>query len=306
MLECETKPKVKTIRLTFDRKKRQQEEFNFVCSCNKSWPLSDSASISSHFSGAGLAPLIKPHRLQFSSLFQYYSYKVKLLVNPKNRTVSSKTLISCNECDKAFDLKTEDLALELNDHLSTHFKLNKSFCYICDRKVSDLNRHLDEYFSIHQDKLLSMAPCIHPQESTVEKECKKCGDLYVPDSRLPDWMARATCQKCLHNSVQDRIEKGKVILCTYCRQGKFGVTQKFGNVDISICVQCTKMAQAFYKMTDDGQCTSYVTGMLNELVSILIFSAKIQNSNLTYRRRSSTDSSRTSSTNSGCNGCGSG
>ena len=289
MLECEMQdqPKVKTIRLTFDRlqQKRQQEEkekklttFNFVCSsCPKSWPLSDSASISEHFAQTGLAPLIKPHRLQFSSLFQYYSYKVKLLVNPKNHTVSSKTFISCNECDKAFDIK-DDLALDLNDHLGTHLKLNKNFCYFCDRKVPDLHRHLDEYFSIHQDKLVSMAPCIHPDETLlsstqVENECKKCGEQYVPDPRLPDWMSRATCQTCLEKCSRfqnQKSEKGKVILCTYCRQGKFGMTKKLdasGKLEISICVQCTKMAQAFYKMTDALQCTSYVTGMLNELVS---------------------------------------
>ena len=285
MLECEMQdqPKVKTIRLTFDRpqQKRQQEKkenlttFNFVCSsCPKSWPLSDSASISAHLAQTGLAPLIKPHRLQFSSLFQYYSYKVKLLVNPKSHTVSSKTLLACNECDKAFDIK-DDLALDLHDHLKTHLKPNKNFCYICDRKVPDLSRHMDEYFSIHQDKLVAMAPCIHPEETSteVENECKKCGEQYVPDPRLPDWMSRATCQKCLEKCSRfqnQKSEKGKVILCTYCRQGKFGMTKKLDGdpkLEISICVQCTQMAQAFFKMTDALQCTRYVTGMLNELVS---------------------------------------
>ena len=38
-------------------------------------------------------------------------------------------------------------------------------------------------------------------------------------------------------------------------------------LEISICVQCTQMAQAFFKMTDALQCNRYVTGMLNELVS---------------------------------------
>ena len=100
MLEMQ-EPKVKTIRLTFDstsHTSQSQLNFSFVCSsCPQTWPLEDSASISAHFAQHGTAPLIKPHRLAFSSLYQYYTYKVKLLVNPMNRQVSSKTFLSCNE-----------------------------------------------------------------------------------------------------------------------------------------------------------------------------------------------------------------
>ena len=169
------------------------------------------------------------------------------------------------------------MALELNDHLEDfHEKPSKKFCYICDRRVSDLNRHLDEYFSIHQDKLVSMAPCIHPEDaensSEFENECKKCHENYVPDPRLPDWMSRASCQKCLKWCLKnDDSVTSKVILCSYCRQGKFGFTKKSQNFEISMCISCLKMAQSYHKMTDALQCSSYVTGMLNELVSFIYF-----------------------------------
>ena len=166
------------------------------------------------------------------------------------------------------------MALELHEHqVKNHEAPSKKFCYICDRRVADLNRHLDEYFSIHHDKLTSMAPCIHPEndQTEFELECKKCLKKYVPDPRLPDWMSRATCQKCLEWCLKndDSNSPGKVILCGYCRQGKFGFAKKCPDFELSICVQCLKMAQSFHKMTDALQCSSYVTGMLKELVSDL-------------------------------------
>jgi hypothetical protein len=131
------KKKVKTIRLTFDGKyskssarcsastagqksaekqkqlekqHRQQQsntiansKFTFSCSCcYQSWPLCQDNidSISHHLSLSGTAPLLKPNRVAFSQIFQHFSYKVRLLVNPKNATVSTKTVLTCNYCDK--------------------------------------------------------------------------------------------------------------------------------------------------------------------------------------------------------------
>ena len=326
------KKKVKTIRLTFDEKypkssrcsasttgqksaekqkqlekqQRQQSntisnsKFTFSCTCcYQSWPLCQDNidSISHHLSLSGTAPLLKPNRVAFSQIFQHFSYKVRLLVNPKNASVSTKTVLTCNYCDKIdFNLPeinqnsqnesamTSDLSFQLHDHMEACHPalISRHFCYFCDRKVADLTRHMDEYFSIHHSRLLALATCYHGQKSDkidsdyseeicVESECKKCGDIYQPDPRLPDWVARATCNKCLTWCLKivdsPAPPKPKVILCQYCRQGKFGFTKTCQTMSISICVNCSKMAQAFQKMTDTSQCRSYVTGMLNELVS---------------------------------------
>ena len=306
---------MKTVRLTFDEKRQQispkitqkcqkQSEtsqivtktakftFNCLC-CSECWPLSiDSIDkISHHLSQSGTAPLIKSHRTNFSKFFQNFSFKVRLLVNAKNSSVSTKTIISCNHCASHFQIckfsenlqeeEDENLAQILHDHLLTDHNqiLDRNFCNFCDRKVTDLNRHMDEYFSIHHSRILALATCYHPLENSylIESECKKCGDFYTPDAALPDWMSRAACGKCLNScleSVAGSNPKSQVVLCQFCRQGKFGlVTSCFDektskSLSISICEHCLQMAQAYKMMTDRSQCKSYVTGMLNELVSL--------------------------------------
>ena len=305
------KQKVKTIRLTFDEKFQQKSEtvenkkmqsnsskFTFSCTCcYQSWPLryENIDRISQHLSLSGTAPLLKSNRVAFSQFFQHFSYKVRLLVNPKNSTVSTKTVLTCNYCNDrtTFDLpysvipqhensgtpqheSNSDLSFQIHDHIEACHPeaISRNFCYLCDRKVADLTRHMDEYFSIHHSRILALATCYHlndfekDEEMCVESECKKCGDIYVPDPRLPDWIARATCNKCLTWCLKsvDTV-RPKVVLCQYCRQGKLGFTKTSQNMSISICVNCSKMALAFQQMTDMSQCRSYVTGMLNELVS---------------------------------------
>ena len=53
-------------------------------------------------------------------------------------------------------------------------------------------------------------------------------------------------------------------------------------MSISICVDCFKMASAFQKMTDTSQCQSYVTGMLNELVSKYLLLYSVYYGNVGY------------------------
>lgn len=291
--------KVKTIRLTkfadekhvacSSRQKSSQitKNFTFACSsCSQSWPLHSDYidNISQHLSQSGTAPLLKSNRLAFSQFFQYFSYKVRLLVNPKTCSVSTKTVLVCNDCSKTFNLlqDQEDLPLLLHQHLRhAHHdvKYQENYCYFCDRKVHNLTRHLDEYFSIHHSRLMALATCHHSTtiQAESESQCKKCGQVYVPDARLPDWMSRATCNQCLEWCLSKSSSKpSSVILCQYCRQGKFGLTTSCQSMSISICLNCSKMATAFQKMTDASQCRSYVTGMLNELVSELPSLAVVQ------------------------------
>lgn len=269
---------MKTIRLTFNEEKKQnssQIQFNFACSCNLSWPLNwkNVNQISQHLSTLGTAPLLKSTRTNFSQFFQHFSFKVRLLVNPKNATVSTKTVLTCNSCPKNFDLENVELANLVATHVKSHLSgEQKSFCVICDRKVADLNRHNSEYFSIHQSRISNLATCFHPEnaENLYENECKKCGHFYKPDPKLPDWFGRNSCQNCLEQTLEKCSKSNKVVLCQFCRQGRFGFETKV----FSICLSCFKLAQAFQKMTDQNSCQKYVQGMLNELVSLKSFNSE--------------------------------
>ena len=205
-LQEEEISEVKTIRLTFDRcdekhrrllqhadhvtQTNQPQKINnsassnaagglsslytYSCStCHESWPLTQTQSIAEHLcllKNNGTAPLTKSIRTVFSHFFNHWSYKIRLLVNPKSHTVSSKTVLSCNHCPKDFAIEAtnEDLAADIHDHLVSkhpgqapqHSDLDQ-FCYFCDRRVHDMSRHLDEYFSIHHSRLLALATCCH-------------------------------------------------------------------------------------------------------------------------------------------------
>ena len=210
---------------------------------------------------------------------------------------SSKTVLSCNYCpqrDFAIEATNEDLATDIHDHLVSEHPgqvqdFDQFFCYFCDRRVHDMSRHLDEYFSIHHSRLLALATCCHQktvkspespespefpeEEEEIESECKHCGQFYFPDKRLPDWMSRASCHKCLVWSCDEGghtgVAKKKVVLCQYCRQGKFGWTKSSKDKTISICVNCVERSKAFFKMSEVSHVQTYVTGMLSQLVSQL-------------------------------------
>ena len=82
------------IRLSYEEKssERQQQKVTFDCSCGQSWPLASEAaidSISQHLSRGGTAPLVKATRTDFSGFFQYFSFKVSLLILSKLSTTDN-------------------------------------------------------------------------------------------------------------------------------------------------------------------------------------------------------------------------
>ena len=106
-------------------------------------------------------------------------------------------------------------------------------------------------------------------DELIESECKQCRQFYTPDQRLPDWMSRASCQKCLIWSCDNAGAKSKVVFCQYCRQGKFGWVKCSKNRSVSICVNCVDRTKAYVKMSQESHVQTYVKGMLNELVSVI-------------------------------------
>ena len=88
-------------------------------------------------------------------------------------------------------------------------------------------------------------------------------------------MSRASCHKCLvwscssnpgESSSMSKLKK-QVVLCQFCRQGKFGWTKSCKSKSISICVNCADRSEAYLKMTQGSQVENYLIGMLNQLVS---------------------------------------
>ena len=175
-------------------------QFTYSCSnCRQSWPLEQTHVIAKHLTSNGLrgsAPQTKPVRSVFSQFFKHWSYKVRLLVNPQLKSVSSKTVLSCNYCsdgDFAVEATNEDLAADIHDHLvsrhpgqvgiTNNGRRSSSdldqFCYFCDRRVHDMNRHLDEYFSIHHSRLLALATCCHQKKSVGGKKLATIGEYHL-------------------------------------------------------------------------------------------------------------------------------
>ena len=286
----------------YQQQEEKRQQYTFQCSgCSQTWPLDKTEEISAHFGAAkgqstkGCAPSDKSLRLKFSAFFKYFSYRVRMLVNPVAKKVTSKTVVLCNtgRCDHEFDLRhCENLAANLNDHLvkehpeiqdvsrvSTAGTVSKnkassvgSLCYFCDRRVNDLQRHLAQYEAIHSARIINMAPLFHGKSDEEEDEefdefeveCKHCGDFYTFDKRLPDWLSRSACNKCILALSATNLATNKqkrVVLCAFCRQGKFGYTK-------SACEDCSQIVEAFRQLTDKSAYHGYVTGMLNDLVSV--------------------------------------
>jgi hypothetical protein len=103
-------------------------------------------------------------------------------------------------------------------------------------------------------------------------------------------MTRTTCLSCSLTTAKTTLASvaagadKKVILCHFCKQGKFGygtincnkpgrnrsscAASDNNNVpSASICVNCLEILDAFSSLTSQAECGNYVRGMLNELVS---------------------------------------
>lgn len=264
--------------------------YTYHCSargCKSSFALEDIEEICDHIGGRGIAPLNKDLRCQLSGFFRHFAYRVRLLVNPVLRTVSTKTVVTCVNCPAEFALEEDEksvlsLAKQLFDHLVSsvqmHQVVSMDYCLFCDRRINarddGMSRHLAEFAGAHALRLLAMATC-HPVSNNNNNNnkvcCKTCGDSYVIDDRLPDWMSRASCTRCLVETNKDAGEAKRnkkqqlsVVLCHFCRQGKFGYTGASSST--SICVNCMETADAYGRLTNRGECDSYVSGMLNELI----------------------------------------
>ncbi len=301
----------KSISISRHGESHQQESesaYTYQCSgCLNTWPLTSVQQIYEHFSSAcrsrGTAQLTRAARAQFSAFFKHFSYRVRMLVNPLTKRVTSKTVVICNACtgDTEFDLHaSRDLAGNLNDHLvkehpeiqdvleansatkstaAAQVKGAAQLCYFCDRRVNDLARHMQQYEAIHSERIIAMAPCFHSKtegedddfdESADEfqTECKHCGDLYSLEKRLPDWLSRAGCNSCLvalsEKKMATTSKQTAVVICQLCRQGKFG------RVNQSACEECAQRVRSFRQLTDPAAGRAYVTGMLNDLVSFFL------------------------------------
>ena len=170
----------------------------------------------------------------------------------------SSSMLLSSSTSKAED---DHLAKTLFQHLVICHKFeadvkNKNFCIFCDKRAANINQHMIDYEHKHNARLnaLSIFGCKTSRscENVVDKNkfattsiCQGCDKRYMLDIRLPDWLSRMLCSWCIPKLVSlvngndsdikspgmtkmgdkkcDNTRKNTlVVLCSFCRQGKYG------------------------------------------------------------------------------------
>jgi hypothetical protein len=214
-----------------------------------------------------------------SALFARLTQRVRLTVNDARRTVSAATVLACLACGTEFDLAKsgEGTATEIYNHLTNVHgnSMESNFCMFCDRRVPDLSAHMEDtrFRSAHSRRMRAMLTCgcskSLREANNNETKCKDCTKSHAPHPALPEWLSK-TCGSCLESKIsQVNPSHRSVVLCSFCKQGKFGHRSSKSSPSCSICVNCFDLLDAFGRQVLRGngeECRNYVCGMLNELV----------------------------------------
>ena len=281
--------------------------FTFIClSCPETFPISDLDAVTDH-----IATGFYKADGRCSAALELLAQRVKLTVNDAGRTVSANTLLSCRDCGRAeFDVtkRGQDVIGDIHRHLTAECggggsasaakkrkkRLGGNFCPFCDRRISasagaDMSAHLADrrFRRAHYERLRAMLTCgcrnlllAAASANGDDLRCKLCSKPNRrPHPALPEWLSRSACDACLRSAVAriDRRarERVVVVLCAFCKQGKFGYEDggSGGKGRSSVCVNCFDLLDSFRRqmMSNDGggaaaECRNYVYGILNELV----------------------------------------
>ena len=283
--------------------------FTFIClSCPETFPISDLDAVTDH-----IATGFYKADGRCSAALDLLAQRVKLTVNDAGRTVSANTLLSCKDCGRAeFDVtkRGEDVIGDIYRHLTKECSMMKkekrkhlggNFCPFCDRRISasaggGMSAHLADrrFRRAHYERLRAMLTCgcrnLLLANNDENLRCKLCSKPNRrPHPALPDWLSRSACDNCLRSTAA-KIDRGGggrakervvVVLCAFCKQGKFGYEggKGKGKGCPSVCVNCFDLLDSFGRqlpvpMMSKGdvgggaaaECRNYVYGILNELV----------------------------------------
>ena len=275
-------------------RKDAKEPFDFIClSCPTKFPMTrDSVEAIAEHVAAGFFNA----NAKCSAIFTKFAQRVKLVVNEAKRTVSVNTVLICLPCGKEFDVikDGERVIEEMLDHLKiAHSFKEHNFCYFCDRRVSDMASHMSDsrFTAPHHRRLSALLTCgcvnlpavwsENNNKAAANWRCSTCNESHTPHPALPDWLSKTICVSCITSTVasvsaamKQKNQRRSVVLCSFCKQGKFGHTLntagRKSSTSSSVCVNCFDLLDAFrlQLLVDAGrqECRNYVCGMLNELV----------------------------------------
>ncbi len=203
------------------------------------------AHIATGVSGAGSSPLRQ---------------RVRLVVDAAAGVVSSRVEFVCAKCGEKVD------AANAISHAMKHEKEIER-CFLCEKRVTDLLAHERTHEQIHRRRLAAMAACGCAAAVTAdscESRCPLCQKYYTPRAprAVPEWLTTAACSECAAAAVAAvRKKRRRVVLCSFCREGKFGFD---AGDKCKICTDCLALLEA--SGGSEEECFNYVRGMLNELV----------------------------------------
>ena len=291
---------------------RDGDGFTFIClSCPETFPISDLDAVTDHIAtgfykadgrcSAALDFLAQRVKLTVNDAARTVS---------ANTLLSCK---DCGAAEFDVNKRGEDVIGDIHRHLTTECRgggaaamkkqkkkgrhLGGNLCPFCDRRISasaggDMSAHLADrrFRRAHYERLRAMLTCgckslllaAAAAANDDDLRCKLCSKPNRrPHPALPGWLSKSACDKCLRSTVA-KIERGGrakervvVVLCAFCKQGKFGYDG--GKGCSSVCVNCFDLLDSFRRqlpapmMSNDGggaaaECRNYVYGILNELV----------------------------------------
>ncbi|TRY67554.1 hypothetical protein TCAL_05517 [Tigriopus californicus] len=267
-----------------------------------------------------------------SAIFLHFQQKVKLIVNNHKGVSISTALecLKCDR--EFLLGSNPNVVSECFRHLIGHHYTPalESFCVFCDQKIASglMEQHMNDpgLRSQHFQRLQAVLTCFCSKEMNHRRRrgggdplsiavhdklsgpknaiytpskpddscCQICQRHFEPHPALPKWLSTHTCLTCAENTIANvsRATKKCVVLCHFCKQGKYGYksgtrspsapllkeTPKFDGRDRvpsspsgAVCVNCLSILDVFTvsRQKNSRECFNYVQGMLTELLSRL-------------------------------------
>ena len=208
-----------------------------------------------------------------SPVSSVFTPTMKLIVDPKEKIVTARNAFRCKLCPKEIEYSVPDL---IAHSASEHGDKNNFHCLLCDETfdcLSALTDHATRTDACHLRRLEALAACgcakAEREQSKTTIICTKCCRKPARNPASP-WCSSCEDSVLSSEAVLKR-QKRRVVLCSMCRQGKYGFRVDDGEKS-SICANCLQLLKSRKngkKRNDEEieECCKYVRGMLNELVS---------------------------------------
>ena len=229
---------------------------------------------------------------------RHFGFRLKLENRNGNEVTLDCTMecLLCHQLCINFSTHGNNMGEIIHKHLNDCRKIDShETCIFCDRRVADIGEHLRSFVNVHNARILALSP-IKCSKLRVRNEkaalvtspcsaarCQCCGAKFKTDLKMPDWLARQICNACIKALVVLRNFERKIVLCSFCVQGKYGyqvdtsssnskssITQRHNKT--SICIDCFEILDTFkskvlsFNEEIQGNCSSNIrvnNGVMN-------------------------------------------